>query len=125
MFGDILCVALGGAVGSVMRFLVTLLATATLGVGAVGTLIVNVAGCFFIGALSEAALLGTDMPARLQLGLRVGLLGGLTTFSSFGYESVDFATKSGWPTAIAYMGANLVFGIAALCGGMATLRALW
>ncbi len=125
MLGDIIGVALGGAVGSVLRYLVALAATATLGVGAVGTLIVNVLGCFLIGGLSEAALLGTDMPARLQLALRVGLLGGLTTFSSFGYESVDFASKSGWPTAIAYLGANLVFGIAAVCGGMAALRALW
>lgn len=125
MFGDIMAVALGGAIGSVLRFLVTLAASATLGIGAVGTLLVNVLGCFLIGGLSESVLLGVDLPARIQLALRVGLLGGLTTFSSFGYESVDFASKSGLPTAIAYIGANLVFGIAAVCGGMAVARSVW
>ena len=93
MFLDIAVVAAGGAIGSVLRFLVTLASSATLGIGAAGTVAVNVLGCLLIGGLAEATLLGLAIPERLQLALRVGLLGGLTTFSTFGYETIVFHSR--------------------------------
>ncbi|MEZ6089638.1 MAG: CrcB family protein [Pirellulaceae bacterium] len=122
MFLDSAAVAIGGAIGSVLRFLITLAATVTLGLGAVGTLAVNVVGCLCIGCLAEVSILGTTMPERLQLAIRVGLLGGLTTFSTFGYEAVVFSQKAGFSTASIYVLANLVLGLAAVWGGMSIIR---
>lgn len=122
MFLDIAAVAAGGAIGSVLRFLITLAATATLGLGAAGTVAVNVIGCLLIGGLAEAALLGTAIPDRLQLAIRVGLLGGLTTFSTFGYEAIVFSQKSGLGAASIYVAANLLLGLAAVWLGMSAIR---
>ena len=124
MFADVMAVALGGAIGSVLRFTVTLAASTTIGIGAIGTLAVNVMGCLLIGSLAEATILGTGIPDRLQLAIRVGLLGGLTTFSTFGYEAVVFQEKAGFPTAFAYVSANVFLGLAAVWTGIVATRTL-
>lgn len=125
MLADVAAVAIGGAVGSSLRFLVTLAAATALGMGAIGTVVVNVLGCLLIGGLAEATILGTSMPDRLQLAIRVGLLGGLTTFSTFGYETVVFAEKDGLGPAAAYVTTNLVLGIAAVWLGILGMRSLY
>jgi len=87
----ILLVAMGGAVGSVARFV--------LGSWAqqwsnrpdfpVGTLVVNVLGCFMIGILSELADARSLITPEARALLVVGFLGGLTTFSSFSNETLN------------------------------------
>ena len=52
-----------------------------------GTLAVNILGAFIIGFLMEFGLRSTLIPADLRVGLTVGFLGGLTTFSTFSYET--------------------------------------
>ena len=52
-----------------------------------GTLSVNVVGAFFIGLIMELGLRGALIPANLRIGLTIGFLGGLTTFSTFSYET--------------------------------------
>ena len=52
-----------------------------------GTLVVNIIGAYFIGLIMELALRSTALSDTLRLGLTVGLLGGLTTFSTFSYET--------------------------------------
>ena len=52
-----------------------------------GTLAVNVSGAFIIGLIMELALRNTVIPAHLRIGLVTGFLGGLTTFSTFSYET--------------------------------------
>lgn len=52
-----------------------------------GTLAVNILGAFIIGFLMEFGLHSTLIPASLRVGLTVGFLGGLTTFSTFSYET--------------------------------------
>ena len=84
----ILAVALGGAVGAVARFGVTQLAFRLFGAGfPVGTLVVNVVGSFAMGVLAEWFVM-RSVPVELRSFLTVGLLGALTTFSTF---SLDFA----------------------------------
>ena len=124
MLPDLAAVAAGGALGSVLRFALTLAAQARLGSGTFGTLGVNVAGCLLIGALTEAAILGTEVPERLQLAIRVGVLGGLTTFSTFGYESVVFATKYSTLAMVGYVAANVVLGLGAVWLGIVGMRFL-
>lgn len=52
-----------------------------------GTLVVNIIGAYFIGLVMELGLAGTVIPDTLRVGLTVGFMGGLTTFSSFSYET--------------------------------------
>lgn len=52
-----------------------------------GTFAVNVVGAYFIGLIMELGLRGTVIPGTLRVGLTVGFMGGLTTFSTFSYET--------------------------------------
>ncbi len=52
-----------------------------------GTFAVNIAGAFIIGLIMELGMRSTLIPANLRIGLTVGFLGGLTTFSTFSYET--------------------------------------
>src|SRR5436190_12282889 len=90
----LLFIALGGAAGSVARFLLTLWVQPVkpglpLSTFPVGTLIVNVTGCLAIGIL-HAIFSGSDSSERPELRafLMIGVLGGYTTFSSFGRETL-------------------------------------
>lgn len=109
-----LAVALGGAAGSLLRYAVCLGCQRWLGDRfAWGVLLVNAVGCLAIGALMHAAL-REQLPwsAAVQAGLVVGLLGGLTTFSSFGYDTFVYLEAGAWRTAVANVTANIVVGLA-------------
>lgn len=89
-----LAIALGGALGAVSRYAlaegIQKLAQAEF---PIGTVSVNVAGCFAIGALA-AWLAGDErVPEAVQLGLVVGFLGGFTTFSAFAYQTFALASE--------------------------------
>jgi CrcB protein len=97
-------IAAGGALGSVLRYAVQSAAQRWIGAAfPLGTLIVNLAGCLAIGMaaplLSQAAV-----RAEYRLGLTVGVLGGFTTFSAFGLESLHLAQAGQW----AWSAANVV-----------------
>lgn len=95
-----LLVAVGGATGSVLRYLVSLAALAVLGDGFPwGTLAVNVAGSAAIGA---AAALGVQGDARLLL--VTGLLGGFTTFSAFSLEAAQLWHRGPWLAVLYVLG---------------------
>lgn len=77
-----------GAVGCGLRYLVGVAATARLPMGfPYGTLIVNLVGSFLIALVMEIAIRNTDFSPTLRLAITTGFLGGLTTYSSFNYES--------------------------------------
>lgn len=80
----------------------------------VGTLVVNVLGCLAIGAL--AALFAGPLLIReeYRFALVVGLLGGFTTFSSFGLETFQLATAGQLARAALNVAANCVLGLAAV-----------
>lgn len=83
-----LYIALGGAIGACMRFFLTQECTKLLGKGfPFGTLAVNVIGSFVIGYLYSWLSLQQDISDNLRLFVGVGLLGALTTFSTFSYDT--------------------------------------
>ena len=87
---QILFVGIGGFVGSVTRFLLAgLVQGATAGVFPFGTLVVNVTGCVAIGGLSELLEARPFMTGDARAFLIIGLLGGFTTFSAFGNETIN------------------------------------
>jgi CrcB protein len=82
-----LWICFGGAVGSGARYLIALWAAQRLGSGfPYGTLIVNVVGCFAIAAVMHAAS-ALAWSATLRSAITIGFIGGLTTYSSFNYET--------------------------------------
>jgi fluoride exporter len=113
-------VMVGGALGAVSRYGVSLLAVKLFGSGFPwGTLIVNLSGCFMIGlsvALAERGLNVMNPSARLFF--ITGYLGGLTTFSSFAMETVNTMRAGTYlPTAANFLSNNLI-GIALVFLGL-------
>lgn len=123
----LLWIGLGGAFGSILRYLLSgfgqnLVPRSTL---PLGTLLVNVLGCFAIGALAELAeSLGFMAPTTRSL-VMVGLIGGFTTFSAFAHETVN-AVRDG-ATSIAALNVILSvgLGLAAVWGGRVTAAQIW
>lgn len=121
----LLLVCLGGALGTGLRYLASLGAARWLGVDfPYGTLVVNLTGAFLIGLVQQIGLGTTLLPDDTRLFLTTGLMGGLTTYSTFSYETVRLAQEGEWGLA----GVNVVVTTAAclaLCVlGMATGRLL-
>ena len=97
-----LLVALGSALGGVLRFWLAATMGGRLGAPHLGTVFVNVSGSFVIGFI---AALG-PLPWKQQL-LMIGILGGYTTFSSFSLQTLELAHEGRWATA----GANVVLSV--------------
>ena len=119
-----LLVALGGAIGAVLRFASsTALARITGSELPWGTFFVNVAGSFAMGVLMVAV-------ARLQLSddvrnfAAVGVLGGFTTFSAFSWELVTMTRDGDWLRAATYAVASVVVAALALIAGLCCTSAL-
>ena len=108
-----LLVAAGGAVGAVARWrLGGLILHHTFAWKLpVGTLAVNVAGCVIAGVLAGLVTRFEWFSPETRLLLFTGLLGGFTTFSAFGLETVDLLRGSHFLVAVAYVLLSLVGGI--------------
>ena len=84
----ILFIALFGALGCLTRYFLSGWVYKALGTGyPSGTLAVNIVGAFCIGLVMEFSMRSTLIPPSLRIGLAIGFLGGLTTFSTFSYET--------------------------------------
>lgn len=113
-------VALGGAAGSVCRYLVSLGAVAVGFSSVWGTLAVNVAGGIAIGFLAELFLRETISPLLRPL-LITGFLGGFTTFSAFSLEVLTLSRESVGIAAL-YAVASVVLSVKACLGGVLLAR---
>ena len=115
---DILIVGLGGGLGATVRYSIAWASARWLTVSyPVGTLIANVLGCFLIGLLIGTGKSDQSETARLALG--VGFLGGLTTFSSFGAETINHLQQGQYATAGTHVALNLALGLIAVAVGIA------
>lgn len=116
----ILLIGVGGALGAITRYLAGLACLRLLGDRfAFGTLAVNVAGCLLLGLLmqvSSRSVAGTSGLAPMALS--AGFLGGLTTFSTFGYETFHYLQSRRLGVAMLNITANLLLGLAAVWGGL-------
>ncbi len=121
----ILFVAIGGGVGSVTRYLTSVWAAGRFGVDfPYGTLLVNVVGCYLIGLFMVLATERFMLPAHWRLLVASGFLGGLTTFSSFSYESLKLVQDGALALAFQNIAANLVTGLIATWLGIISGRSL-
>ncbi|WP_169949138.1 fluoride efflux transporter CrcB [Microbispora sp. H11081] len=117
-------IALGGGIGSVARHLVGLAFPAPPTGFPMGTFLINVTGCFALGALMVFVLDVWPPRRYVRPFLGVGVLGGYTTFSTFAAEIVDRSSHGALPMAALYAVASLVTGLAAVLCGIVLARAL-
>ena len=122
---NILLIAIGGAVGSVCRYLVSSAVLRALGtLFPAGTFVVNVVGCLVFGAVAGAAQSRITLSPDARALLLAGLLGGFTTFSSYMNESVVLVREGLFLWAGLNLGGQVVAGFAAfwLAYTLASLR---
>lgn len=113
-----------GALGSGARYLVGLWALERLGPAfPYGTLIVNVVGCFALGAAAHVAAASPWSP-ELRGAVVIGLLGGFTTYSSFNQETLALLANGAAGAAILNIAATLAGGLAAGWLGLVVARQL-
>ena len=112
----ILLVALGGGMGAVARFKLTgAVLVHTVGWRfPLGTFLVNVLGCLIAGILLALVEKSAIFTADLRLLLFTGILGGFTTFSAFGVETVGLARRGELGIAALYVLLSVALGLCAL-----------
>jgi fluoride exporter len=111
-------VAAGGAAGALARHWITMLLTRPGVRFPYGTLVCNIAGCLAIGAIMWFVVRRPALPPAVRLGVVVGLLGSMTTFSTFGYDTVELAREGHAAQAVWNVALNLALGMGAVALGM-------
>ncbi|MDB5071125.1 MAG: camphor resistance protein CrcB [Candidatus Eremiobacteraeota bacterium] len=119
-------VAVGGAMGSVFRFLVGIWFLQRVGPGFPwGTFVVNMSGAFAIGMVLELAQTRIGLNPYARLFLATGILGGYTTFSAFAYETYLLGRDAFPAQALLYGFGSVIAGVAAVFLGIAVARAVF
>jgi fluoride exporter len=122
MLTTILQVAVGGAIGSVARYLSGVMILRSFGSHEfpLGVIFVNIVGSFIMGAL--IVFLGQRGLTSWNAFLATGILGGFTTFSSFSLESWRLIDTGRYELAVAYIGLSVGVSLLALMGGVHLMR---
>jgi CrcB protein len=109
---NLLLIAIGGALGSVARYLLsTFVLRATGSLFPIGTFVVNLVGCVVFGAIAGAAEQRVPLAPDLRLFLLVGVLGGFTTFSSYAFESFALLRDGQWLAAGVNIAGQILAGL--------------
>lgn len=122
---ELLSVGLGGFIGASSRYLISS------GLGRLldsrlpfGTLCVNILGGILMGFIMELSLHNPAITPRLRLFLTTGILGGLTTFSTFSYETITLFQEGAYVHAFSNAGLNLLLSLAGVFLGQLLARQL-
>lgn len=114
----ILIVGLGGFLGTVLRYAVTVSCTKKFGNSfPYGTLIVNVAGGLIMGFIMQAGTSAFNLSPNAKIFLTTGIMGGLTTFSTFSFETVSFFSEGNVIMGSLNAGLNLFLALFAVSVG--------
>jgi CrcB protein len=121
----IAAVAIGGALGSVLRYLISSWFVARVGTSFPwGTFVINVSGSLLIGIVLQLALSRTGLNPYLRLFFATGILGGYTTFSSYAFETHTLAGSAAPLQSVAYALGSVIAGVTAAYAGTLLVRAL-
>lgn len=119
MLKTITLVAIGGAMGSVLRYLTSVVAQKYVSsLFPWATLITNIVGCFLIGILMGWLAKNQMDNSDLKWLLVTGFCGGYTTFSAFGYENVSLMQNNHSALAFGYIALSVIAGLLAVWGGL-------
>lgn len=92
-----LLITFGGAIGTFLRYVTSLIAARWFGTEfPYGTLLVNLGGAFIIGLVQQLGTEALVIPDNARLFLTTGMMGGLTTYSTFSYETVRLMEVGAW-----------------------------
>ncbi len=117
-------VALGGALGSISRFGVATAMAAIVGAGFPwATLTVNIVGSFLIGLITALGLELGRLPDEVRVFLTTGVMGGLTTYSTFSLDTVRLIEAGEHLRAAGYLVGTTALCVGACAGGLAAARA--
>lgn len=119
MLKNIFLVAIGGGLGSVLRYVIGLVAAKnTVSAFPMGTFTVNILGGLFIGLLFGLSLRSSGENETLKLLLMTGFCGGFTTFSTFSLENLTLLQSGQYMLALAYILSSVLLGVAAVLLGV-------
>jgi CrcB protein len=117
-----LLAALGGALGALTRWALMEAMPGSPGGWPWATLVVNLTGCFLLGALIAVLADRSPEPSWARTFLGVGVLGGYTTYSTFAVEVVGLVDAGALPLAAGYVLLSVVGGVAAVALGAVAVR---
>jgi CrcB protein len=124
-FGVLLAVAVGGGLGSLLRYFVAGAIQSAAWPGYPwGIFIVNITGGLAMGIIVEMAALKISMTPEVRSFLTVGVLGGYTTFSTYSLDSVLLIQRGAYASAAAYIVGSVVLSILALFAGLWLVRTI-
>lgn len=124
MLKDLLFVALGGGIGSALRYLTSRIVVKLVSGNLIflGTFTANIIGSLLIGLLSGWMLINQPDNQTFRLLFIVGFCGGYTTFSTFAFENMRLIELNQWGILTAYVLASVVLGVLAVWVGVRLAR---
>ena len=115
----ILMLAVFGAAGTLARYGLQGWVQMRTGAGfPSGTLVINLVGCFLLGAVGQFSLNHLSVTPEWRTALTIGFLGAFTTFSTFGWETVQMLHDGEWNKMLFYVGGSVLGGVVAMILGM-------
>lgn len=120
---NLLLIALGGSIGAVARYgLAGVVQRFTTPYFPFGTFVVNIVGCFVFGVLAGVAEHRFALGPEARAFLLIGVLGGFTTFSSFGYETFQLLRDAEFMRASLNVVGQVVIGVCVMWLGFVLTR---
>lgn len=124
MFKISLIIGLGGFLGSISRYWLSLLIDKNLwGAYPYGTFAVNIVGCLFLGLIYSVADREQLLSHEMRFFLATGFCGSFTTFSTFSYQNQLLYQEGEWATLMTYIVLSVLVGILATFGGVSLGKA--
>ena len=123
MVRSLLFIGVGGGIGSICRYLSQQFVQNNYPSSMpLGTLIVNITGCFLIGIVYALSEKGNIMSPELRIFLATGFCGGFTTYSSFAYENVSMILDGEFYYTALYLLISVIIGFGAVHAGILLIK---